>query len=391
MLNKTLQVLAFLLLPVTMLAGLAAAPLIASLMLLLCMRLYSGSIYSIFSYKAIFVFLLWSIISCIWSPHSMDSFILIIRVCLLVFAGLFIAQNINQIRTQELVVTVIQPICYGSCLAVILFIIEYYTHGAISTTARNIIGSSKSFFYLHFMDRGCSILTVFAWPMILHLLNSNKQILAIIFYAIVFTILIMSDSLASSLAFVCSGISFIILKISNMKVRILILPAMLASIILVPILAYKQDPIFLSDKYFHSKASAQHRLFIWHFVSHEAVKTPIIGRGFDSSRYIGDGQVVHYNNSEWSVLPLHPHNNILQIFLETGVIGLILFAALITSICLHIQKLKHSNAGACAFACLISYFCIGMIAFGAWQLWWVATGVFAFVMIGITTNDKSAA
>ncbi len=74
------------------------------------------------------------------------------------------------------------------------------------------------------------------------------------------------------------------------------------------------------------KLSAGHRLLIWSFVGDRIAEHPLRGWGLDSSRAIPGGRDPIRPDETW--LPLHPHNAPLQLWLELGVPGAVLFALL---------------------------------------------------------------
>ncbi|PPR28304.1 MAG: hypothetical protein CFH31_01112, partial [Alphaproteobacteria bacterium MarineAlpha9_Bin1] len=85
------------------------------------------------------------------------------------------------------------------------------------------------------------------------------------------------------------------------------------------------------------RSSLVHRLLIWDFVAKEVKKNIILGKGIGTSRLIGQNHILIIPQAEPDYLqnhiirgaiPLHPHNNILQIWLELGAIGAILYTVL---------------------------------------------------------------
>ena len=75
-----------------------------------------------------------------------------------------------------------------------------------------------------------------------------------------------------------------------------------------------------------------------------------------------------------SAIPLHPHNSILQLSLELGVIGIILFYIILSNIVNKIYEIKKINSKYAAFSLvsLFQIFLIGQFSYGFWQTWWVS-------------------
>ena len=73
-------------------------------------------------------------------------------------------------------------------------------------------------------------------------------------------------------------------------------------------------------------------------------------------------------------LPLHPHNAALQWWLELGLPGGLLGAAIPVWLILSIRRLPTSrlNKGVCV-ALVFAAATIALVSYGIWQSWWLAT------------------
>jgi O-antigen ligase len=73
-------------------------------------------------------------------------------------------------------------------------------------------------------------------------------------------------------------------------------------------------------------------------------------------------------------LPLHPHNGILQVWLELGMPGLILLSLLIGYVALVRAKERSvPYAASVRMGTILPVITVGCLAFGVWQNWWVAS------------------
>jgi O-antigen ligase len=137
--------------------------------------------------------------------------------------------------------------------------------------------------------------------------------------------------------------------------------------------------------------SAQHRVHIWNFVSKWALERPLTGWGFDSSSDFGNRgvePVAPYT----SVIPLHPHNAALQIWLELGVVGVLLTLAGVARVVQSIHARGPEAAkwlGAAAMATCV----IADIGYGAWQTQWTAAIVWFFCYAAVLwpARDRTSA
>ena len=80
------------------------------------------------------------------------------------------------------------------------------------------------------------------------------------------------------------------------------------------------------------------------------------------------------NMTNYELIPLHPHNNILQIWLELGIVGLTIFFILIRTFFKRIYEFSHINnkVSAIAMISFLQIFFIGHISYGIWQSWWIS-------------------
>lgn len=133
--------------------------------------------------------------------------------------------------------------------------------------------------------------------------------------------------------------------------------------------------------------SAAHRLVIWDFTAARIAERPLLGWGMEASRAvpghdanpstealarfdIGYAAVA----SRWQMLPLHPHNGALQIWLELGMPGALLGAAL--ALLLGFAA-SHAARPAVATAVMSSGAATAMLSFGVWQEWWIGAELMA--------------
>jgi O-antigen ligase len=150
--------------------------------------------------------------------------------------------------------------------------------------------------------------------------------------------------------------------------------------------------------------SAVHRLVIWDFAAARIAEKPIIGWGLEASRAMPGGRaqpdaatldrlnITAPAQREFLVLPhvevmpLHPHNGALQLWLELGGIGALIGAALILALGFAAAR---SAAPAVGAGMLASAAVTGMLSFGLWQAWWVASLLLA--MVAITSPSAAGA
>jgi O-antigen ligase len=138
--------------------------------------------------------------------------------------------------------------------------------------------------------------------------------------------------------------------------------------------------------------TALHRMVIWDFAGSRIAERPALGWGMEASRTIPGGRdapstaqldrlrVTDAERRAWfaspnvQVLPLHPHNGALQVWLELGAIGALIAAALAWRLGLGAAR---SPCPPAATGALASAAVTAMLSFGAWQAWWIAAMLLA--------------
>jgi len=135
-----------------------------------------------------------------------------------------------------------------------------------------------------------------------------------------------------------------------------------------------------------SGGSIIHRLLIWEYVSKEILKNPLLGKGLGTSRVVGQNillEVPHTKEEIKGAIPLHPHNNFLEIWLELGLLGTIIISLVwikIISFGRNIRK-NSSILGSAACASIVTIFILCNLSFGAFQAWWMASIGLVFLVI----------
>lgn len=140
--------------------------------------------------------------------------------------------------------------------------------------------------------------------------------------------------------------------------------------------------------------SALHRMLIWDFTAARIAERPVLGWGMEASREIPGGRdqpsaaaldrmrVGDPGLRRWfaephvQVLPLHPHNGALQLWLELGAVGAAIAALLAWFLGVAASR---APCPAAATGALTSAAVTAMLSFGAWQAWWVAAMLLAAV------------
>lgn len=128
------------------------------------------------------------------------------------------------------------------------------------------------------------------------------------------------------------------------------------------------------------KPSAAHRLLIWTYADGLIDQRPWSGWGLDAARRLGaaapDAPVPEcarpaLGRDSVPLLPLHPHNGALQLWLELGALGALVLPLLLLTISRTLMLLP-TVARATGSAALAGGMVPLLVSFGLWQGWWLA-------------------
>jgi O-antigen ligase len=330
------------------------------------------------------------LISCFWAINPVASLVSFIRTFSIVFVSYLLITNAKILEKKISIHK--QHLTASMSLAMILFFFEVLTGGVVSSLVRTFAQDKESSdFYLHYMDRGCSVLAMLLWVAIVRILHSKKEILAVALYAFMFIAFDVSDSLAAFVGIVVSGIVFLLTRYSFFKKPMILSLILVVGSVLFIALTLTLNPHQIAGQAKDLPISAKHRLFIWDFASDKAMERPIFGFGHGASRQIEaqEDEVISYQGYELDPLPTHPHNNLVQIFLENGVVGLLLYLALMVKYLFSWHRFSKNSPSlmAAGYSCFASFFVISMISFNMWQSWWLASFLFAALMMVMSRKE----
>lgn len=149
--------------------------------------------------------------------------------------------------------------------------------------------------------------------------------------------------------------------------------------------------------------SGVHRIAIWQTTAARIHERPWLGHGFDTSRTLypsSTSVVVRFakptiGKSEGfnaEPIPLHPHNMILQVWLELGVVGATATLAALLSILVGLERMPlEKTERAAGYGFFVTALAIAAVAYGAWQAWWLsALGLSAAFLVATFSRRPDA-
>jgi len=137
--------------------------------------------------------------------------------------------------------------------------------------------------------------------------------------------------------------------------------------------------------------SWEHRVAMWDYTSNRIWEAPFFGHGFDAVRTFDDTMKLGLADN-WRIVSLHPHNAGLHIWVETGLVGVLLSCLTLFLIGRGLlQPASQSTAFAmAATGFIVAATIISSVTYGVWQDWWWASIIFAGAMLNILSYKKKA-
>lgn len=324
------------------------------------------------SLKLELLLLFWMLISLFWTTKIFINAFVLLKVAAVFIVFILLMYNTKSFH--QYLSKSRKAFFAGVLISIALFIIEYKFDGLLHKPYYN------EQYRLALLNEYCTILSIMSWLVIGFLVSRKKHAIAIIFFAIVFWILMVSDSLSSFVGFGIAGIIFVFIRLSTKFLKLFSIALIIGSLSM-PIVFYQINPQAVSDKLTFLPLTAKVRLFLWHFAADKSTDKIILGHGFNSSRnYTKAFEIRYYDYTERAV---HFHNNILQMLFELGIVGFTFFIAFIYKITKKLERitLKDINFGSAYYACFINYYIIGMIYFSNWRGFWLISFVFVASML----------
>jgi len=121
------------------------------------------------------------------------------------------------------------------------------------------------------------------------------------------------------------------------------------------------------------------RLGIWHHVAQLVDDAPLVGHGFGAARDLS-ARNEKLPGADLAAIPIHPHSGVLQVWLELGVVGVLLVAVLLFIGWRATRTLCDRPLAAATVAATLTATAVPLLlSFSLWNTWWLACLAFAAV------------
>lgn len=319
--------------------------------------------------------LAWAGLSLLWAVDPAHSGRALATLAIYSVGGLCLFAAADRLATEARA-RIGTALVAGICAALVLFTLEGIPRalGWGQTPERLLREALGLPFHVHRFNRAAALLAIMVWPAAAVVARRHGWHRGVLLPAWTIAILPAFDSNAALLAAAC-GLATVLLGVAMAATG---RPAALRMILGAAIvLGFALMPLLPNWGPFHDRFTARslsvsiwHRAEIWSFAADRIAERPLRGWGLGSARAIpgGDEFIAPGANR----LPLHPHNGVLQLWLELGALGAAFGAAgaLLVARRAAAPGLDPSTAILLS-AGLAAALAVLLTGYGIWQGWWM--------------------
>jgi len=329
---------------------------------------------------AVGLFFGWAVLSCLWSPVLGVSATGLSKVLGMVAVTVFLlaiamTEPLSGDRSMRFMVAV-ALLCAG---ATALLSLTYPQVGAFL----GIPITDRQF-------RRIAVILALLLPFIMAHRRFHPALRVGVCLAVIGTIF-MTTSETAKLAALVAVASFLIAALAWRVALLVVAFTTILSMLFMPLLVPLLQSAIISKLFsMLGNAHIAERLEIWRQSVLLIPQHPLHGWGFASSRTL----LKHLDPAVLEKLNIalisasHPHNQILQIWIEFGIVGVALFCIVLIAALVRIHAMPPATRLA-ALSLTASLFSIAAVSHGLWQSWWVAlTCALLVVLVGAERRER---
>ena len=318
---------------------------------------------------ALFVLAAWGALSSLWSLAPSDSLAVAARLVALSCAGL-----VAWLAASDAERPLAHWLLWGFVLAAVLLLVEILFRSPIRGLVQERPGSPE-LILTWWLNRGVTVIALLAWPAIVVAWRWRGWPAALAVGLLAAAAVFLGPQRSAYLAVLAGGLVFAAFWLAGQRFRLVLAGGLVLIVLTAPLVPrLLPAPEALQQSRPELTYSLIHRLHIWRFAADKTAMRPMTGWGMRSSRHLpGSEQLVPGAPGPARYLTLHPHNGVLQVWLELGFVGALAGAALVACLALGIGRAGDRFRAAAAGAVLASGFVFASLSYGLWQTWWFAT------------------
>jgi O-antigen ligase len=340
-----------------------------------------------------------ALVSALWAIDPASATLQALRLAIELFVGVVIVLRVAALPRREQR-SILVAIAAGFTLTVLFVLADLTLSGALSGWARK--NAVTGIVLANHYSRGAVFHAIVLMPLCIGLYRSRCPVVTAITFATGAITILSLSTLSAQLALLI-GALVVLGTMTWRRIANWLLIAIVGGTLILPIAFPLSLDNGVACALAEYKSSALVRVHIWNFVAEKIRERPILGWGMDASRSIPGGQgpiLVRrcgdvLSQSEpvgaGQVMPLHPHNAVLQIWLELGAIGAAISAVTLLSLGTAIYRAASDRLGLAAAAAALAACVEGAsVSYGIWQEWWVAALFLCAAITRIAVDGRSS-
>lgn len=320
-----------------------------------------------------------------WSVHPLATVRLLPGLGATLLGGMILVravEGLDQGRRRF----VRRALIVGGAVGYALIAFELATNGILHKAWLHLIGTPvvEGYKVTGPLKRTVTIATLYAGPFGLALYREFGRGPAVA--GVAMALLVAAFGLSTAAA-VAGFVGLIVFALALLRTRAMALA--LAGVLVFGVVAspwipgWLPDPTRAYEKVAFLTNSSIHRMMIWRVTVQHITERPVFGHGLNAARTLyppGSQVFVPFFTSQgkevWAInfepIPLHPHNGILQVWLELGFVGaMVLLGFLLACVRAIMARGPDGVERAAGLGTLAASVVIYSVSFGAWQSWWL--------------------
>lgn len=333
-------------------------------------------------------FLVWSAGTSWLAPDPAGALRLVATLAGLFLGGVVLAASRRPLAVRD--PELLPWLAAGLLLALLLLVFELVSGYAATRLARgldweDIIGFSYGGLNIaSYVKNGIVVATLVFFPAAGWLWSNGRRLTAALFALVLVAIVVRSGSNTALAALAIGLIAALAGALAPRLLRFLSGLTVLLVVTAPLLFAALGSALPLAPEAGWSgrlPSSLVGRLVIWDFAVEKIAERPVMGYGLDAARRLpgGDEKVDVMSLDPEGLerlrfrdfrMPLHPHNQVLQVWIELGAVGALLLAGFLATLLAAICRLDAADR-AVAAGSFYAVFTFACSSFGAWQNWWL--------------------
>lgn len=335
--------------------------------------------------------IVWGGLTALWAIEPGHSFLLALRLAATLAAALMVLAAIDTRPEADQRLLARVGAAAGAGL-LILVGVDVVSDLAVMTWLKDLKRGPGSNDYINFINPGIALLALMAWSFAFCIHQTVGRWAALLFFGLAALTVWRGPAAMPFLGMAAGMIGFAVTLLAGQWGPRLVAWCYAVGVVVMPALVGFALVPRLAELRLHVKSwSLLHRFEIWNFSFARFLEKPLFGWGLDSSREIPGGRRSLPSTFEAELMPLHPHNSALQVWLELGFLGVAAYVLVLLFVGRRIERLADDRiAMAFATATLAAFAVQSQLSFGTWQNWWLASAALTVGLYRVAERARHA-